>query len=61
MKNLILFVLAVALLCCIPCSAEARCGLFGWTPLQNIAARRAEGRGIGQRNGPDKRLVRGER
>lgn len=61
MKYLILFVLALALVASIPCEAEAACGRFGWRPFQNVAQRRAEGRGIGQRNGPAKRLVRGER
>ena len=60
MKYLIPLIIAVLILGSVATS-EAACGpgLFGWHPLQNIAARRAAGKGIGQKNGPAKRLVRG--
>jgi hypothetical protein len=62
MRKTIIALLAAALvLCALPAVSEAACGgLFGWRPFQNVAARRAEGRGVGQRNGPLKRRVRGE-
>jgi hypothetical protein len=47
-KYLILFVLALALVACIPCEAEAGCGLFARVGAvrSNAQARRAEGRGL---------------
>lgn len=63
MKKFVLLLAAIIVVTAVPSISEAACGrgLLGWRPLQSIAARRAEGRGIGQRNGPAKRLVRGER
>jgi len=61
MKKIALAVLVLMVLSSCANVSEAACGLFGWRPLKNIAARRAEGRGIGQRNGPAKRLARGTR
>lgn len=53
MKYLILFVLALALVASIPVEAEASHGrgLFG------VRARRAEGRGVFQGNGPVRRAL----
>lgn len=54
MKRLCIFLaLAVASL---PAVSEAGCG---WFPGKAIAARRAAGKGIGQKNGPAKVLLRG--
>lgn len=59
MKYIIPTLIALAMLA--PAVSEAACGRLGWRPLQNAAQRRAEGRGIGQKNGPAKRLARGTR
>ncbi len=55
----VLFVLLVGLVCCIPCDAFAGpLGLFqNFRPFSRVAARRAEGRGVGQANGPVRRAV----
>lgn len=61
MKKFVPLLAAIIMVSAFASVSEAACGIIGWRPMQNIAARRAEGRGIGQKNGPAKRLVRGER
>lgn len=60
MKRIIAALTALTLLLGTAAVSEA-----GWYPgkklVQGVAERRAEGKGIGQKNGPAKRLVRGTR